>query len=300
MNLFNANVRGVLDGHVRGPYRLDDAGARLVVESNEHLSQGYFEHLEFPVSDFWFDYFSSKIALVPPPRYGDVLDVCCGTGTLCLNIMRRQLFESCIAIDNSAVAIDRLNARIAALGLANVVARKDNVMSVSFADESFDAVVGNSFLHHLPDNYAFLTEMRRVLRPAGTICFTGEPTVASNVIENAIMGSLLEVLRTLRIKRRPPAVPTEITDIWVYEEAKTREMLASSGYTDIRITPFGTLVPLFNGPTAYLRSLLGRRSMQPDGYWKYLGAIDRHAFGWLPANARCHFVVSARKPRQAG
>ena len=296
MSLFNVNVRGALDRYLLQPYVLSGEGARAVVQSNEHLAEGYFAHLEFPVSDFWFDYFASKIALVPPRKYGEMLDVCCGTGTLCLNVMRKPLFASCLAVDNSAVAVRRLNERIGEIGLRGVTARKDNVMQLDIADESFDAVVGNSFLHHLPDNYAFLREMHRVLRPGAALCLTGEPAVASSVLENAIMGSLLAILRAVRLKRRPPAVPTQITDIWVYEESKTRAMLESCGYTDIRITAFGTLVPLFNAPTAYLRSLFTRRTMQPDAYWKYLGMIDKHVFGWLPANARSHFVISARKP----
>lgn len=294
--MFNRYAESVLDSYVAAPYRLNAEGARAIVAANERLGAQYFDHLEFPVSDFWGKYFMDKVNLLPPRAHGVMLDVCCGTGTLCLNVMRRGAFERCVALDNSATALQRLSERIREHGLANIEVVKGDIMRTEFADASFDAVLGNSFLHHLPDNPAFLREMYRILKPGGTICFTGEPTVAADVLENAIMGSLVAVWRWVRGRKRPPVSAQQITDIWIYEKRAVRAMLEACGYSDIRIHPFGVLVPLFNAPTAYARSLLGLKSMQPDGYWKYLGAIDRVLSHCLPANAQSHFVIAARKP----
>lgn len=293
--MFHSQAQGLLDDYVVGSYQLNPEGAALVFQANEGLPEEYFSHLDFPVSDFWYDYFSTKIEILPPPKYDDVLDVCCGTGTLCLNVMRKGLFSRCTAIDSSAVAIGRLRRRMTEMGLSQVRALEDNVMRTSLDSASFDAIVGNSFLHHLPDNRAFLTEAHRLLRDNGTICFTGEPTVASNLLETAILGTLARLLRRLRIKPKPKPRLQSITDIWVYEEKKIRALLQECGFGDVTITPFGVTVPLFNSPTAYLKSLVSARSLQPEFYWKYLGIVDRYAFAWLPADWHSHFVISARK-----
>lgn len=68
MSLFNINVRGALDRYLVAPYVLKREGAQAIVRSNENLAEEYFAHLEFPVSDFQFGYFASKIATVPPRK----------------------------------------------------------------------------------------------------------------------------------------------------------------------------------------------------------------------------------------
>lgn len=294
--MFNSNVRGRLDAHVVGPYELDAEGCHIVVAANEALPDEYFAHLDFPVSDFWNRYFRSKIEIVPPAQFNDILDVCCGTGTLCLNVMQKNMFVKCMAIDNSAHAIKRLSERIERENIRNVTALYDDVTRPAFQAESFDVIAGNSFLHHLPDNPGFLREMYRLLRPGGTICFTGEPTVASNVLENVLMGSAVRVAELIGVKRRRQKEARRLTDIWVYEKDKLTRLLQACGFTQVTITPFGLTVPLFNSLTAYLRTIASRPSLQPDLYWKALGAVDQYAFFWLPADWHSHFVISGRKP----
>lgn len=299
MSLFNKNVRGVFDRYYLKPYCLSHEGWLSVISANASLGEEYFGHLEFPVSDFWFKYFSEKLSVMSPESRKKALDVCAGTGTLCLNIMQRKLFQQCVAIDNSSFAVERLQQRAIELGIEGIVARKDDVMATRFDDDEFDSVIGNSFLHHLPDNYAFLSEMRRVLKPGGVLCLTGEPTVSSNFLESVILDNVVVVLRLLRLKKPKTSGKSSLTDIWVYESQTLRKMLEDCGYVDIRIVGFGLLVPLLNGPTALILGRLTGRSMQPEWFWRYLGAIDRILFGWMPLNWHSHFVIAARKPKEA-
>lgn len=44
-----------------------------------------------------------------------------------------------------------------------------NVQDIPFADGSFDAVIANFMLYHVPDRPRALSEIRRVLRPAGRL-----------------------------------------------------------------------------------------------------------------------------------
>jgi ubiquinone/menaquinone biosynthesis C-methylase UbiE len=149
------------------PYQLNQEGEDFVILSNQNLPESYFEHLLFPVSDFWGDYFEDKLNLLQPENREVMLDVCCGTGTLCLNVMPKLGFAKCIAIDNSEVAIGTLRKRVRTDQHVEVI--KQDITKTSFPSDSIDAVYGNSFLHHLPNNYAFLAEAFRVLKRGGGV-----------------------------------------------------------------------------------------------------------------------------------
>ncbi len=51
-----------------------------------------------------------------------------------------------------------------------------DAMSLPFSDGSFDAVVGKSFVHHISDLKALLSEAWRVTKPGGWVVFFSEPT----------------------------------------------------------------------------------------------------------------------------
>jgi ubiquinone/menaquinone biosynthesis C-methylase UbiE len=276
-------------------YQLNSDGEAYVIEGNKNLSQTYFEHLQFPITNFWGNYFKEKIDILEPKRKDLMLDVCCGTGTLCLNTMPRLGFRKCIAIDNSDVAIGTLRRRINAD--QNIEAKVEDITKTSFPEHSIDAVYGNSFLHHIPNNPAFLKETFRILRGGGVMVLTGEPTTSAGPLETVIMGSVIRLFEILRIKKKKE-VPheTAVTDIWLYEESSLREMLTEVGFTDVRIRGFGVLVPMLNWPSTLIFQKIFGRSMQPEWYWRVFGAIDKVLFFWLPAGMHSHFVIAARKP----
>jgi ubiquinone/menaquinone biosynthesis C-methylase UbiE len=280
---------------LKSPYQLNSEGEDFVILSNENLPESYFEHLLFPVSNFWSSYFEDKLNLLKPVNRGVMLDVCCGTGTLCLNVMPKLGFKKCIAIDNSEVAIELLRERVKSDQNIEVV--KQDITKTSFESNSIDAVYGNSFLHHIPDNYRFLSEVFRVLNKQGVMVLTGEPTIGAPFLENSFMMTIIKVLVFLRLKKKWTFLhETPVTDIWLYEEDSLRKMLTEIGFTDITIQSFGFLVPLLNWPTALVLQKLTGKSLQPELYWKWLSWLDKKLFSWVPANKKSHFVIAARKP----
>ncbi len=280
---------------VTKPYQLNKEGEDFVILSNQNLPESYFAHLFFPISAFWSSYFESKINILLPRKRDVMLDVCCGTGGLSLNVMPKIGFAKCIAIDNSDVAIGMLTKRVKPN--QNIEAIRQDITKTSFAENSVDAVYGNSFLHHIPDNYAFLSESFRVLKRGGVMVLTGEPTVGAAVLENVIMTNVIKVLVFFRLKKKKTYLQeTPVTDIWLYEEKTLRTMLAEIGFVDITIRGFGILVPLLNWPTALVLGKLTGKSLQPEIYWKWLGWLDEKLFGWLPPDIYSHFVIAARKP----
>lgn len=100
-----------------------------------------------------------------------ILDVGCGTGTLCLAI-KQQLgpTSTIIGVDASAEMIEqaRHKADHAQLALDFQV---QTVEHLSFPDQSFDRVFSTLMMHHLPDQLKLqaLSEIRRVLKPQGRL-----------------------------------------------------------------------------------------------------------------------------------
>lgn len=280
---------------VKKPYKLNSEGEDLVIRSNRDLPTSYFDHLVFPITKFWRVYFEEKINIIVPENKRIFLDVCCGTGTLCLNVFPTSGFKKCIAIDNSETAIFVLRSRLKESH--DIEVRKEDITKTSFVSNSFDAVYGNSFLHHLPDNYAFLKETYRILSPGGVIVMTGEPTISAAFLESVIMNNIIKLLVFFHLKKKKENIPdAPVTDIWLYEENSLRAMLSEVGFSDIIIKKMGVFVPLFNWPTSLILGLFKRDSMQPVTYWKFFGWLDKKLFFWLPANNHSHFVIAARKP----
>jgi SAM-dependent methyltransferase len=90
------------------------------------------------------------------------LDVGCGPGTITLDLAGRVAPGRVIGIDLADVA-DATGAP------ENVSFRRGDVYALDFPDASFDVVHAHQVLQHLSRPVAALAEMRRVLRPGGTL-----------------------------------------------------------------------------------------------------------------------------------
>jgi ubiquinone/menaquinone biosynthesis C-methylase UbiE len=94
-------------------------------------------------------------------RGARVLDVGCGPGHLVERLADRGLTVSGIDLDPAMIerAVRRIGER------AELVAA--DVVSLPFADASFDLVVSTFSMHHWADHSGGLGEIRRVLKPEG-------------------------------------------------------------------------------------------------------------------------------------
>lgn len=93
----------------------------------------------------------------PSPR---ILDVGCGTGA---NLKMLGLYGQAEGVDISEQAVEFCKRR----GLGSV--RLGAIEELPFEDQSFDIITALDVLEHLDDDAAGLQEMRRVLRPGGTL-----------------------------------------------------------------------------------------------------------------------------------
>jgi ubiquinone/menaquinone biosynthesis C-methylase UbiE len=95
-----------------------------------------------------------------------LLDVGCGPGNITADLADRLAPGAVTGVDASAVVIS------AAAGdhvRDNLTFATGDVYALDFADDTFDVVFAHQVLQHLGDPVAALREMRRVVRPAGTV-----------------------------------------------------------------------------------------------------------------------------------
>jgi ubiquinone/menaquinone biosynthesis C-methylase UbiE len=96
-----------------------------------------------------------------------VLELGCGPGRLWLENLDRIPPAWVITLsDFSPGMIEEAQGNLAGAGRPFAFERVD-VQSIPFADASFDMVIANHMLYHVPDRPRALAEIRRVLRPGG-------------------------------------------------------------------------------------------------------------------------------------
>ena len=113
--------------------------------------------------------------LGPPPEHlrafvrslghaGRALDLGCGDGRLTAELEAAEL----TAADVSAVALDRARGRLTGVRLVEL----EPDAPLPFEDGAFDLVLCAETVEHVRDVQLLLSEVRRVLRPGGTLALT--------------------------------------------------------------------------------------------------------------------------------
>jgi ubiquinone/menaquinone biosynthesis C-methylase UbiE len=107
------------------------------------------------------------IELIRPAVDDVALDVCCGAGSLALDLA--PLVARVTGLDFTPAMLDQARLSQAETGVANVEWVEGNAYRMPFADGAFSLVLCSSALHHIGDPRAAFAEMVRVCRPGGRI-----------------------------------------------------------------------------------------------------------------------------------
>jgi 2-polyprenyl-3-methyl-5-hydroxy-6-metoxy-1,4-benzoquinol methylase len=167
-----------------------------------------------------------------------ILELGCGAGYFTKELARSG--AEIMAVDLSADLLEIAKANCPA---SNVRYEIQDACALTYSDATFDSVVGSSILHHLEIEPA-MREIRRVLKPGGTIYFT-EPNMLNPQI--AIQKNVPWIKRWLG----------DTPDETAFFRRPLRRLLERTGYRDVRIEPFDFLHPKTPAPLIKGVDMLG-------------------------------------------
>lgn len=111
-------------------------------------------------------YYGTGSAVARLIRPGDtVLECACGTGAITAAIA--PACARVVATDFSEGMLKQARKKLARF--PHVVVEQADITDLHYADDSFDAVVAGNVIHLLPEPGDALKELKRVVRPGGTI-----------------------------------------------------------------------------------------------------------------------------------
>jgi len=99
----------------------------------------------------------------------DLLDIGCGPGTITLDLAARVAPGAVVGVDRADEVIAQAEALRTDRRVNTVRFATGDIYALDLEDASFDVVHAHQVLQHLQDPVSALRELRRVLRPGGTL-----------------------------------------------------------------------------------------------------------------------------------
>lgn len=116
------------------------------------------------------DYFSKMIVpLLAVPQAGRALDVGTGFGALAFLLAGARPDLEIVGVDPETGLIEGAREAASAMGLDQIEFRVGDGAALELPDASFDLVMCQTVLTHVPDASAVVSEMTRVLKPGGSL-----------------------------------------------------------------------------------------------------------------------------------
>jgi ubiquinone/menaquinone biosynthesis C-methylase UbiE len=176
------------------------------------------------------------------PYGGVAVDLCSGTGFVARCLLGANKLQSIIGLDLSSAQVRMLKqaAEENELTRTRLPVVQADLMKLPMAGKSTDLVIGNSFLHHLPDVGAALKEIRRVLKPGGQFVVLHEPSETSTFYESFPWS----LVKNTSVEN--------YTDLWQFQPEALSRLLEEAGFTRVRILKTGILGSLLLGTFSIL------------------------------------------------
>jgi SAM-dependent methyltransferase len=154
-----ASIRDYWDAHTLGLQYVADP-------SITPGTREFFDHIRPWMNPFKFPWIMERIGREAALLRGRaLLELGCGLGYDSLEFLKRGVHVTATDLTPQAVALTRRHYELEQVRADDV--RVENVLALSFADDSFDAVWANGVLHHTGNTALALSEIRRVLKPGG-------------------------------------------------------------------------------------------------------------------------------------
>jgi SAM-dependent methyltransferase len=197
---------------------------------------GKFARVSFDVSANAYMQFMGQYSEPLAARFADlagvrraqrVLDVGCGPGALAGELARRVGAGSVCAVEPSASFVAAVQKR-----LPGVDVRQSAAEQLPFADGAFDVALAQLVVHFMADPVQGLREMRRVIRPGGT--------VAACVWDHAGGRGPLSVFWSAA-RELDPAAPGE-SDLAGVREGQLASLFTQAGLGSTQVTTLTVVV----------------------------------------------------------
>ncbi len=181
-----------------------------------------------------------------------ILDICCGTGFVSYHLLDRINPDKIILMDISEIEVNQAKKLICSTyPTKNTSFISGNALTMGFRDNSFDIIIGNSFLHHFYDLPQALTEFKRILKPGGIFISLHEPTSAAVALESGQLRTLTKYLlhgdnyvNCLRYQGSGIS-PGKGQDVWIFSDKKIEKVLKNSGFHRISTPHLHLLRPFY-------------------------------------------------------
>lgn len=223
-------------------------------EGREHIEEAHFDRLAGKEGEIWWgsataagaERLRRRALLVASELEGIgdpvVLELGCGTGAFSQFILE-VLPELCLrGIDISPNSVEVAAERLQQY--ANAVFERGSALQLDRLDDSVDAVVGNSVLHHLPLQKC-VGEAFRVLKPGGRIWFS-EPNMMNPQI--AVEKNVKFIGRMLQ----------NTPDETAFFRWPLAGVLCDAGFKQVKVSPFDFLHPAVPKPFMRLVDGMGK------------------------------------------
>ena len=144
--------------------------ASILAERRED-SQGFFGRVAGQWDDLRNDLFGVRFTLESLltllPRDWVVADLGCGTGNV--SELLAPVVKRVIAVDQSSPMLKAAQKRLEGGGYKNITFSRGELDSLPIDPASVDACICVLVLHHVAEPAAAIREMKRILRPGGTV-----------------------------------------------------------------------------------------------------------------------------------
>src|SRR5262245_41181945 len=142
---------------VLGPeLMLDEAQALAYAQTDlEQVNQGFVDRF---------------VASFPRAVTGTMVDLGCGTGDIAVRFARALPGLSVTAVDGAMPMVALAQQAVRTAGVEDRVhVHHGRLPMLPLPLQSFDAIVSNGLVHHIPDPYVFWNEVVRLGRPGATV-----------------------------------------------------------------------------------------------------------------------------------
>jgi len=153
------------------PYGSEGEKGEQIERMFDQIAHSYDKlnhRLSWDIDKWWRRY---AIGRLKPYSPQSILDIATGTGDFAILAAQTLHPNSLVGADISEGMMEIGRQKVKALGLVNVVSfQKEDCLNLSFADDTFDAVIAAFGIRNFQDLDRGLSEMCRVLRPGGHLC----------------------------------------------------------------------------------------------------------------------------------